>query len=256
MKLLICTDGSKTSIQSAELVSKFGFPADTHITVLGVSENIEHIDNLTLAMEQINTLLGPLYNIERKIRNGNPIEEIMAEAIVSLYDLVAVGGGGQLGLLHPQVGQTTRNLARKLNTHFLVAQNTPPTISKILFCVGPESQSSIMVELGGKWISSTSAQVGVLHVLAKESAGLAQGEKLLAHAVEQLHNAGVKSTITTKIRRGLVVGEVINEINEGDYDILVVGAHYQPGRDRWQGTLLDDVTDQLLHRSTCSMIII
>jgi nucleotide-binding universal stress UspA family protein len=54
----------------------------------------------------------------------------------------------------------------------------------------------------------------------------------------------------------LIVDEVINELTEGGYDILVVGSHYQPGQDRWQGTLLDDITDQLLNRAGCSMLII
>ena len=82
------------------------------------------------------------------------------------------------------------------------------------------------------------------------------GESILQHASQQLREAGINGDIETRIRRGLIVEEVLNEITENDYDLLVVGAHYQPGQDRWQGTLLDDVTDQLLNRCNCSVLIV
>jgi nucleotide-binding universal stress UspA family protein len=66
----------------------------------------------------------------------------------------------------------------------------------------------------------------------------------------------VKNEIITRIRNGLVVEEVLKELSEEGYELLVIGSHFQPGQDRWQGTLLDDVTNQLLHQSTCSVLII
>jgi nucleotide-binding universal stress UspA family protein len=257
MKILICTDGSPASIQSAELVSKLGFPKETQITVLGVSENIEHLANLTEAMDKINKSLGSIYVLDKKYRNGDPIEEIMSEAVESTYDLVAVGGGrGQLGLLHPKLGSTTSKLARKLHTHFLVARNIPEKICKVLFCAGIEAQSSRTMKLGGAWISNTSAQVKLLHVLPKEKQGSASGDSIINQGSQQLRDSGLEGDIETQIRRGLIVEEVLNELTEGGYELLVVGAHYQPGQDRWQGTLLDDVTDQLLNQSFCSVLII
>lgn len=266
MKILICTDDSYGSIQSAELVSKLNFPPETRITVLGVSESIEDLENLAVSMDQINKTLGSSYPLDRKIRNGNPIDEIMSEAIESSYDLVAVGGAGkQLDLLQPQLGSTTKRLARKLNTHFLVARNLPEKIQKILVCVGAEKQSVRTMRLGGAWISNTSAKVGLLHVLPKgkmddrqpdNMSGQKSEDEELLHATRELFNAGLKNEIVTRIRQGAVVEEVLKEIIEGAYELLVIGAHFQPDKDHWQETLLDDVTDQLLNRSKCSVLII
>jgi nucleotide-binding universal stress UspA family protein len=154
-----------------------------------------------------------------------------------------------------------------------VARNLPDKFLKILVCTGAEAPSSKTMKLGGQWIGNTSALVGLLHVRSADTKGVEnikispelqgttaemidQHDSDLTNAMQQLRNAGLKNEIIPRIRQGLVVEEVIKELNEGDYELLVIGAHYQPGQDRWHGTLLDDVTDQLLHRCNCSVFII
>jgi nucleotide-binding universal stress UspA family protein len=272
MKLLICTDGSSVSIKTADLILNLRFHANTHITVLGVSEKSNDLENLHAAMDLIDQKLGSIYQVDRKICNGDPIDEILSEAIENSYDLVAVGGGGgQLGLLHQKLGSTTSKLARKLHTHFLVARNVPKKVEKVLFCTGSEVPASLTMKLGGEWISNSNAQIGLLHVLPQKAGEMLstqdkqdspkigsneQQDTVLTQAHLQLQNAGVKTDIIFRNRQGLVVEEILNELSEGSYDLLVVGAHYQPGKDRWQGTLFDDITDQLLNRCMCSVLII
>jgi nucleotide-binding universal stress UspA family protein len=128
--------------------------------------------------------------------------------------------------------------------------------------------------LGGAWVANTSAHIGLLHVIPIKSTGYAWDIKpgvnskspsgkekgthdlILEQAKRQLHQAGVKNEIDPRIRQGLVVDEVLAELSEGKYGLLVVGAHYQPGQDLWKGTLFDDITEQLLKRSNCSVLII
>ncbi len=270
MEILICTDGSNSSLQSADLVSKLGFPTTSKIVVLGVSENKTDVEKLNISMDLIDKKLGGKYPLTRKIRYGNPFNEILAEALEASYDLVAVGvGGGQLGLLHPKLGSTTSMLARKLHTHFLVARNIPEKIRKILVCAGAEAAASETMTLGGAWISNSFASVELLHVIPLKKEGVelkntpdqsssevkGSQDLVMERASRQLLQAGIKEVIP-HIRRGLVVEEALMELSDGGYELLVVGAHYQPGQDRWQGTLFDDITDQLLNRSTCSVLII
>jgi nucleotide-binding universal stress UspA family protein len=251
-----------------------GFVKETQITVLGVSESDKDIEKISTSMSAIEKKLGSNYHVDRKFRNGDPIKEILTEALEIPYDLVAMGGGGmQLGLLHPKLGSTAGKLARKLHTHFLIARNLPEKITKILVCTGSEIPKSETMKIGGAWIANTNAKVGLLHVhpadnqsaskepiapVTKDSEPdwMDQPDVELSIATEQLRNAGVKSEILPHFRFGLVVEEIVNEVNDGAYDLLVIGAHYQPGQDRWQGVLFDDVTDQLLNRTHCSVLII
>jgi nucleotide-binding universal stress UspA family protein len=49
---------------------------------------------------------------------------------------------------------------------------------------------------------------------------------------------------------------VLKEIAESKYQLLVIGAHFRPGFNRWMGILLDDVTNQLLAQSPCSVLVV
>jgi nucleotide-binding universal stress UspA family protein len=264
VEILICTDGSNSSIQSAGLVSKFGFPVSAHIVVLGVSEGKDDVEKLTASMEQIERSLGASYSLNKKMRYGDPKKEIISEALEYSYDLVIVGGGGnQLGLLETQIGSTTGKLARTLHTHFLVVRNIPMKFTKILFCTGADAPSIETMKLGGEWLSKSDARIGLLHVIPPSQntstnggGGTVPQDTLIERSTIQLRDAGMKNEIVPHIRQGLVVEEVLKELSEGGYELLVVGSHYQPGQDRWLGTLLDDITDQLLNRSTCSVLII
>jgi nucleotide-binding universal stress UspA family protein len=270
VEILVCTDGSDSSLQTADLISEMGFPSTSRISLLGVRNKQANAEKLNESMNLLEQKLGGKYMISRKIRSGDPSEEILSEALEKSYDLVAVGGGGdQLGLLHTKIGSTTSKLARKLHTHFLVSRNLPDKISKILVCVSAEAPASETIPLGGAWIANTSAYIGLLHVTpalkiipgalqSNASHEMVQPEQdpTLRGASIQLRESGVKNEIIPHLRQGLVVDEVLTELSEGGYQLLVVGAHFQPGQDRWQGLLLDDVTDQLLHRSTCSVLII
>jgi nucleotide-binding universal stress UspA family protein len=219
--------------------------------------------------------LGLKYSLTRKIRKGNPIEEIITEALESATELVALGGGGkQLELLHPKLGSTAGSLARRLSTHFLIARNVPTKITKILFCTGTELQVGKTMILGGDWVSNTDALIGLLHVQqvfssegndqtqeAISESGSTPDDRnkidlVLAQACQQLKSAGLNSEIVSSVRKGFIVEEVIKEVIENGYELLVIGAHYQPGQDRWQGTLFDDITDQLINRCPCSVLII
>jgi nucleotide-binding universal stress UspA family protein len=275
VEILICTDGSIASLQSAELVHKLKFHASTHVVILGVSEKPEDLELLSRSSSQMQDELQGIYQTSAKIRSGMPYEEILAEALEFSYDLVAVSGAGKhIGLLNSQLGSTTSRLARKLHTHFLVARDTPTEIAKILVCVSGEATAGDTVKIGGKWVSRSAREITLLHVipskkdvsLKKEkhltaNKKLPHGEELVTgsvieQAIQQLQEAGVKAPIVTKIRSGLIVEEVLDEMSKGGYDLMVVGAHYQPERDRWHGMLLDDITDQLLNRSSCSVLII
>ena len=276
MKILICTDGSPAAEEAANLVARMGFPLDAQITLLGVSESDGDKANLYDSMDRIVTALGgSRQGLVRTLRHGQPVEEILHELQSQAYDLVAVGERGHHhGLPLLKLGSTAGKLARRINTHLLVARNVPNSINKILVCTGAENPSVDTMQRSGRLIAGSNAEVGLLHVMSQvflgprshpedildsaESAiirGTREGTHLKL-AIEQLEKTGVKGSIKPFIRHGLVVDKVLAEINKENYDLLVLGAHHQPGQNRWLEILLDDVADQLLNQAVCSVLVV
>jgi len=276
MKILICTDGSPAAEQSALLVDRLCLPGDVEFIFLGVIDEGEEPNVLDPSFDRMTGLLGCAKSSFKKVvRCGDSYEQILAEAVEHHYDLVAVGSTGQQHeLLHFKVGSTTAKLARKLHTHFLVARKVPEQIKKVLVCTGAEAPTIETMRVGGMMLSGIQAEVAVLHVMSQVSLKpgsipddlMVNAEKAierktrqgqhLQRAITQLSKAGVKGQIEPRLRHGQIVEEVLGELNQGKYDLMVVGGHYQPGQNRWLGMLLDDVTDQLLNQARCSVLIV
>ena len=128
-------------------------------------------------------------------------------------------------------------------------------ISTVLFCEGGADQDSHLRKLLEQWDQylSRDLDVTVFHVLSQMSAGPGvQGWQLRADAEEIIeketpegnvlkqdleilsrHNVNAKA----KVRHGLVLDEIKAEIQEGQYDLVIIGAH---PKNLWRDLLLED----------------
>ena len=276
MRVLICTDGSPAAEAAASFVSRLSFPPDTVISLLGVSETDGDQVHLITSFERIErTLDGARPGIQRKTGYGNAAENIQKETEENSYDLVALGERGhQRGFAGWKIGSTVNKLARTLTIPFLVARNVPLRLSKILLCTGAEAPSLETVRVGGRLISTARAEIILLHVMSQvamrldsppddlldtaQSAiqrGTREGQHL-KQALQLLSQVSVIGAVTPCLRHGLVVDEVLAELEEGQYELLVIGGHYHHGRSHWEEFLLEDVAGQLIHRAPCSVLIV
>jgi nucleotide-binding universal stress UspA family protein len=56
-----------------------------------------------------------------------------------------------------------------------------------------------------------------------------------------------------KVRHGLVVDEILAEAREGEYDLVVIGAH-QPGKGR--ALLLDNIAKKIIQDINRSLLVV
>lgn len=276
MKILICTDGSPAAEEAAILVTRLGFSSDTPITLLGVTEDDGQQAQLCDSMDRIvDDLGGSRPGLVRTLRHGHPVEEILGELQSQAYDMVVVGEKGHhRGLPLLKLGSTAGKLARRINTHLLVARNVPSKMQKILLCTGAENPSMETINNCGRLIKDVDAEVGLLHVMSqvffgpqsqsddlRDTAATAierqtREGKHLQQAIDELVKTGLKGKVHPILRHGLVVDQVLAEVRNSKCDLLVVGAHHQPGQNRWLEILLDDVADQLLNQAPCSVLVV
>lgn len=274
MRVLVYTDGSSDAEEAAALLKKLGAAGKAEVTILGVPKVERDTPVIEESADRIEQTLGAdAAEVKTVLRPGEPSREILGEVKRGHYDLVIVAR--QLRRqARLRLRSTTNQLARHIPAHLLVAREVPEKLNGILICSGAEAPSAETVRLAGLLTAGSGAEIGLLHVMSQvalrpdspaedleETAEEAierqthEGDHF-QRAIESLRHEGVQSEIRPILRHGLVVDEVLAEIEEGDYDLLVLGSHRQPAMTRWLDVLLDDVTGELLTKSPLSTLVI
>jgi len=131
MKILVAIDGSPQALSSLErLVGKFGFFRDApRLTLIHVHPPVpykaaahwvgkeavdryysEESDAALATAREFLTARGLAFDVVKRV--GNPAEEIVAEATVGSYDMIAMGTHGHTALANLVMGSVaTRVLA-------------------------------------------------------------------------------------------------------------------------------------------------
>jgi nucleotide-binding universal stress UspA family protein len=274
MKVLVCTESSPDSAASAAFASQLGLIQEADVTLLGVAHASQDVADTQAAMERVEGQLSSASRLNLVLKIGEPFHEIIQAAGAQEYDLVVLSRHEKRRLPPIMSRSGTQTLARNIASHLLLVRNPPDQVNKVLVCSSGEAPSSHTLTLAGELIRRAAANVSLIHVMSQvalrpdsptseleETAREAidrrtpEGDRL-KQGIALLQKAGVEGPIHPVLRHGLVVDEVLSEIDEGGYDLIVLGSHYQPGLTRWMDVLLDNVANALLSRAHCSVLIV
>ncbi|MBI3244330.1 MAG: universal stress protein [Chloroflexi bacterium] len=209
-----------------------------------------------------------------RVSDGDPVEQILTESARGSFDLIVIGTRSGRGLAKLFLGSTSSRLAKQSSLPLLIAKGRRESVKRILICTGGERPGESCASWGGRVAAWTGASVTVLHVMSQLA--LARNAKLedLQDSAEEaiaqstregqhlqklmglVREGGATGDVGPKIRHGLVLDEIIAEIEEGDYDLLVIGAHHPPTGDLWRRLLLDDVADQIIRECPRPVLVV
>ena len=282
MKILIATCGLTHSDEAVHSGGEIARATNGPVTILTV---IKEPGKRTRAQAIVDRAVGLVQGVSRppshaetkvqvdtRVRLGHPAEEIICEANEGNYDLIAVGTWPKQNLLHRLLAPTTERVLMQARCPVIVAKGRLGPLHHVLLCVsGAESPSKatwFLANLATQMIYDL--DITVLHVMSQISAGPdvrddwqleASAEKLMQEDTPEGQWLGqeieilkrTQAHIQPKVRHGLVVDEVLMEALESNCDLLAIGAHRQPG---WQRFLLDDLTHQIIARSDRSVLVV
>jgi nucleotide-binding universal stress UspA family protein len=260
VRILICTDGSKNAEEAIRFGGLIAKGAKAHLTLLGVIEGTDETEKVQRSLARAKDRLAQdVAALETRSKRGHAAEEILSETEERAYDLVVVGSRGRRGITRFLLGSTAARVVQHSQISVLIVKGSQPSLQKILVCTGGEERGEEDVRFGGIIARSTGAQVTILHVMSQlpltpgarlEDLEATEKELLQRETREGVHlrkglqilgELGVTGKV--KVRRGLVVNEILAEAEEGGYDLLVIGAHAAPALYRF---LLDDLTTQIV----------
>lgn len=279
MCVLIATNGSVHAEAALHLGAEIARPGREPLTILTVARHDNERSQAERALACARELLqGTGLDIRSRLRVGNPAVEIVREAEDGCYDLLIVGENQEQNLvMRFLLGSTAVRVVEHAPCPVIVAKGKIGPVRRILLCDSGSEDPAVGLPPADPWTGGAGPpvlsrftelavdllngdrEIVVLHVMSQMSAGpgvkgkqlrsntealmedrAPEGE-LLRRDVEALESLNIRAR--ARVRHGLVVEEILEEVHNEDYDLVVIGAYRGQG---WQRILLDDLAHRIV----------
>jgi nucleotide-binding universal stress UspA family protein len=268
MKILICNDGSEQAERAMRLGATIAAGCQAEVTLLGIQEPPGASQVLLDSLKRGQSLLeDKKIHAELITKSGTPIEEIVKRTRETLYDLVVIGAARKETRGAFWMSSKSYKLIKEVRSPVLSVAGETTSISRILICSGGKRYIDDAVLLTGKIACGLNATVTLLHVTSEPPGILAhlprmeQDAEFLLHSQselaqnlrrekETLESLGVRTE--AKLRHGGVLDQVLREIREGTYDLVVTGSALSRS---FRTYILGDITREILNRAICAVLV-
>jgi nucleotide-binding universal stress UspA family protein len=268
MKILICSDGTATT-DSAIALGKLLAPLQAEMTLLGIAEKSDDEQPLREALEkQADALRGSGASPQLTLQYGEPVRQIVDLTAEAKFDLVIIGARwtGATGQYWRSV--KTYDVIKSITPPVLVAIGECKQLRRFLVCAGGKGFIEQAVQLSGKMAAAVGASVTLLHVMAEPPGMYADlisleedVDRLLESKSElgmtlrqqkkELDRLGVQAEV--RLRHGIVVQQIFEQTQEGDYDLIVTGT--SRARGLLGHYIMGDLTRSILNRANCPVLV-
>jgi len=246
VELLITTNGFKGTWLAVEYGAWLAESLKMKITLLGVTEivNPAAIDDQhplgEIFERAVNLFEDKKLTYRLEIRNGESEQVIPEKANGGKYITVA-SPLGRPRLRRILTGRSIRPLMEKIREPILYVPEIRFPLKKVLISAGGLGYEAAAENLALQIAAVNQAEVTILHVvpptdldypttrgLRGHITDLAGTNTLpgrsLRHALEMAQEAGVDAKVIG--RQGIVVEEIVDEVQEGNYDLVCMGSSY------------------------------
>ena len=284
---------AEAALQLGAQIARTGSVPLTILTVVKQEANPPTASVDALLSQACERVKPQFAEVRTKMRTGHPATEIVREADEGKYAMAIVGQRPTRNLLARFLfGSTAIRVVEHAPCPVIIAKGSIRPLERVLLCDSgsqdPIAGLSAPSVPGTKQANSKSypsvlsrfvdlpapvladgGEIVVLHVMSQMSAGpgvkgkqlrseaqeliserAPEGE-LLRRDVQALKGLGIRAY--PKVRHGLVVEEILDEVRTEDYDLVVIGAYRGEG---WQRILLDDLTHRLVVELTRPVLVV
>ncbi len=269
MHILICSDGTDPDDNPNRLGGAVASACRAATTILGIVETPEGEQSLRAALDlEAEALRSRGLSPEVVIRAGDPIMQILLQTSAVAYDLVVIGARRKHASGLYWRSERTYEVLKLIPPPVLVAASPREPLKKLLVCTGGKQYIDEAVRLTGTLAACMNSSVTLLHVAAEPpaiyadlvrleedvDALLASGSELgrnLRSQKEMLEKLGIP--VEVRVRHGLVVDQVFEEVRASNIDLIVSGSSHAHGPLRHY--IMGDVTRSILNRATCPVLV-
>lgn len=269
MRILICSDGTPAAENAIQLGGLLAGPLKAQTTLFGIAEKSQDEGPLREALDkQAQPLRSRNVTLDIIVHAGEPIREILDRTSKTTYELVVIGARWTGATGDHWRSEKTYEVIKAIRPPVLVAIGECKSLKHFLVCTGGKEFIERAVQFTGKLAAAVGATLTLLHVMAEPPAiyaDLVQLEEdvdqLLASKSElgtnlrqqrrELERLGVSAEV--RLRHGIVIDQVFEEVREGGYDLIVTGTSQARGLLRHY--IMGDLTRSILNRATSPVLI-
>jgi len=272
-KILVPIDGSASSIMAEETAAIIAKKTGASVTVLHVMQelrlgyrlpsNIQ--DELLGSIEQhakstVDNAKALFYEekveVDAEMMGGSDSADSILEFSQKDYDLVIMGARGENEKDPYALGSVTKKVVRHTKCPTLIVKKVSP-LANILVCIDGSEHAIKALSYGVKLAEKLGASITLLNVqerrLYESSPKAAEelGEKILSKALDSIGKRELK--VSKKLEFG-VPSDVIAEVaGKGNHDLVILGSR---GLGTVERFLLGSVSDDVIHKAKCSVLIV
>ncbi len=268
MNILLCVAGmphAEAAVSFGEIIAR---ATQSAVTLLHVARSKEDRVDSVRFLDAAGEMLADLV-VDTRIRQGDPVRQILAEVRRGDYDLTVIGARREGGLTQQLLGSVAHKVVRSIPTSVVIAKGVEPKLERILICTAGHDVAERVIESGAWLARAAHAQATLLHVAGIAPSmyvGLSMIEETLPELLQTdtpiarhlRRGAEIldrrQVTAELRLRHGVAADEILHEADEGDYDLIVMGASGATGRLReW---LLGNITRQVVEHAPCSVWVV
>jgi nucleotide-binding universal stress UspA family protein len=269
MKILICSDGMPASENAIELATLLAVPLQAQITLLGITEKSSDEGPLREALErQAQSLRTQNAQADIVVRDGEPVRQIFDQTSNTSYDLVVVGARWTGATGQYWRSERTYEVIKTIQPPVLVAIGEPKRLKRFLVCTGGKEFIEQAVQFTGEIAAAVGASVTLLHVMAEPPAiyvNLVQLEENVDQLLESRSELGTNLLrekrelerlavpAEVRLRHGIAIDQIFEEVGAGDYDLIVTGT--SQARGLLGHYIMGDLTRSILNRANCPVLV-
>ena len=269
MKILICSDGTQSTETAIHLGGSLAGPLKAETTLLGIAETSQDEQPLRDALyKQAQLLQERGVSPAIVVQSGEPVRQIVDQTSKTNYDLVVIGARWIGATGHYWRSAKTYEVIKAIQPAVLVAIGECKQLKRFLVCTGGKEFIDQALQLTGRLAAVVNASVTLLHVMAEPPAMYADlvrmeenvGQLLeskselgtnLRRQKKELERLGVSADI--RLRHGIVIDQVFEEVREGNYDLIVTGTSQARGLLRHY--IMGDLTRSILNRAKVPVLV-
>ncbi len=269
MKNLICSDGTESAETAIHLGGLLAGPLKAETTLLGIAEKSQDEQPLRDALyRQAQLLQDRGVSPEIIVQSGEPVRQIVDQTAKINYDLVVIGARWIGATGHHWRSEKTYEVIKSIRPPVLVAIGDCEQLKRFLVCTGGKEFIEQAVQFTGKLAAALHASVTLLHVMAEPPAMYADLVRLeenvdqlleskselgtnLRRQKRELERRGVSTEV--RLRHGIVIDQVFEEVHAGNYDLIVTGTSRARGLLRHY--IMGDLTRSILNRANVPVLV-